>query len=78
MENEVADLGVETAPACRRRGYAKTAVSAVVAHITERGGEARYGCSPDNHASIATARSAGFAPYGTALTLSAPRPDAVD
>ena len=33
------------------------------------------GCSPENHASIATARSVGFVPYGTSLVLSAPRPD---
>ncbi|MBN1399641.1 MAG: hypothetical protein JXA74_02320, partial [Anaerolineae bacterium] len=37
LEDRVADLGVETAPAYRRRGYAQTAVSAVVAEITSRG-----------------------------------------
>jgi len=76
MEHEVADLGVGTAPAHRQRGYAKTAVSAVVEHITRSGGEARYGCSPDNQASIATARSVGFVPYGTQFVLSAPPPRA--
>ena len=75
MGNRVADLAVETAPAYRRRGYAKTAVSAVVEHLTRTGGEARYGCRPDNHASVATARSVGFIPYGTSLILSAPAPD---
>ena len=74
MEDQVADIGVETAPAYRRRGYAKTAVSAVLAHITRTGGEARYGCRPDNLASIATARSVGFVPYGTNLVLAAPSP----
>ena len=71
MEDQVADLGVETAPAFRGCGYAQTAVSAVVEHMTRHGGEALYGCSPDNRASIATARSAGFVPYGAALVLSA-------
>jgi len=75
LEGRVADLGVETAFAYRRRGFAKTAVSAVVGHVTRDGGEARYGCNPDNHASIATARSVGFAPYGFGLILSAPAPD---
>lgn len=75
MEDQVADLGVETAPAYRRCGYAKTVVSAVVEHLTRTGGEARYGCRPENHASRATARSVGFVPYGTSLVLSAPRPD---
>lgn len=72
MEDRVADLGVETAPAYRRRGYAKTAVSAVVEEMTRRGGEALYCCREDNHASIATAKSVGFVPLGASLTLAAP------
>jgi len=73
MEGEVADLGVPgTAPPWRRRGYAKTAVSAVVGHIARTGGEARYGTSPGNHASIATARACGFVPHSTQLILAAP------
>jgi GNAT superfamily N-acetyltransferase len=75
MEDRVADLGVDTAEAYRRRGFAKTAVSAVVEHIARGGGEAFYTCRPDNHASIATARSVGFVPYGTSLVLSAPAAD---
>ncbi len=75
MEEEIADIGVETAPPYRKRGYAKTVVSAVVEHITRKGGEAFYGCDPDNHASVATARSVGFVPYGRGLVLSAPAND---
>lgn len=75
MEDRVADLGIGTAEAYRRRGYAQTAVSAVVEEITDKSGEARYGCSPDNAASIATARSVGFVPYAVSLTLSAPSPE---
>lgn len=76
MEDRVADLGVPgTVPACRRRGYAKTCVSAVVEHITRAGGEARYGCDPANVASIATARSVGFIPYGLSLVMAAPAQD---
>ena len=75
MADRVADLGVMTAAGSRRRGYAKTAVSAVVEHITRTGGEAVYGCRPDNHASIATARSVGFVPYAKSLILAAPPPD---
>ena len=75
MENVVADMGVTTAPAFRRRGYAKTAVSAVVEHITHNGGEARYGCRTKNSASIATALSVGFVPFGRSLVLSTPSPD---
>ncbi|MHB9133373.1 MAG: GNAT family N-acetyltransferase [Armatimonadota bacterium] len=72
MEDLVADIGIVTAPAYRRKGYAKTAVSALVDHITRQGGEARYSCAPDNHASIATAQSIGFVPYATSLLLMAP------
>ena len=75
MEDRVADLGVTTAPAYQRHGYAKIVVSAVVEHVTRVGGEARYGCRPDNAASVGTARSVGFVPYGTSLVLSAPAPD---
>ncbi|MHB0935982.1 MAG: GNAT family N-acetyltransferase [Armatimonadota bacterium] len=69
---QIADLGVETAPDYRRRGFAKTAVSAVVEHVTRNGGEAYYCCRPDNHASVATATSVGFMPFGTSLILRAP------
>ena len=40
MEDRVAHLGVGTSRAYRRRGYAKTAVSAVVEHVAREGGEA--------------------------------------
>lgn len=72
MEDQVAHLGVETAATYRRRGYAKTAVSAVVEHVTRSRGEAYYACRPDNLASITTARGVGFVPYGTSLVLAAP------
>lgn len=76
LEDVVADVGVETAPGYRRRGYAQTVVSALVRHFTEGGGESRYSCSPNNEASIATAQSVGFVPYGKSLILSSPRLDA--
>lgn len=72
MEDQVADLGVETAPGYRRRGYAQTVVAAVVAEMARNGGESYYGCRPDNHASAATARSVGFVPYGRNLVVSSP------
>jgi ribosomal protein S18 acetylase RimI-like enzyme len=75
MEDRVTDLGVETAPGYRRRGYAKTAVSAVVQEITSRGGEALYMCSPENLASRATALGVGFVPCGRSLVLATKAPD---
>jgi ribosomal protein S18 acetylase RimI-like enzyme len=72
MEDEVADVAVETAAGFRGHGYAKTAVSALVNHYTQHGGQAWYVCDPQNAASIATARSVGFVPYATSLLLTAP------
>lgn len=69
MEDKVADLAVETGVEYRNRGYGKAVVSAVVRHICEKGGEARYACSPKNFASIATALSVGFVPYCKSFIL---------
>lgn len=75
MEDQVADLGVETAAAYRQRGYAKTVVSAVTAHMTSTGGEAVYTCNPSNQASIATANSVGYEFYGRMMVVSAAAPE---
>lgn len=72
MQDRVADIGIETAPAYRRRGLAKAAVSAVVRHIGSRGGEAIYSTAPGNLASIATAQSVGFITYASSMSLCAP------
>jgi len=64
MADQVADIGVETAPGYRGRGYARACVSAVIGAYAERGGEALYGCSPANAASVATIRSCGGQLYG--------------
>jgi ribosomal protein S18 acetylase RimI-like enzyme len=74
MEDTVADLGVVTAPAYRRRGFAQTVVSAVAAHVIDAGGEAIFACAPQNAASAATAHSVGFQPIGSSLMLGAPLP----
>jgi hypothetical protein len=76
MADRAVDLGIETGADYRRRGYAKTSVSAVVHHMTRVGGEAWYGTTPDNSASIATARSVGFVPYLDGFSLTASNPDA--
>ena len=71
MEDQVADLGVETAASYRKQGYAKTAVSAVTSHMTSLGGEAIYMCNKDNQASIATASSVGYELYARKIVISA-------
>ncbi len=72
LEDRVADLGVETAAPYRQRGYAKTVVSVVTAHMTAMGGEAVYTCSLNNQASIATATRVGYVPYARMIVVSAP------
>lgn len=70
MEDRVADLSVPgTAKAHRRKGYGKIVVAAVVDHVARHGGEGYYVCRPDNDASVATARSVGFIPFGASLVL---------
>jgi RimJ/RimL family protein N-acetyltransferase len=74
MHTLVADIGVETAAAYRRRGYAKAAVGAVTAHTTAQGGVGFYICDTRNDASIATALSVGYRKYSRALALMASEP----
>ncbi len=54
-------IAVETAPAYRRRGYARAAASAVVAALLCEGREAVWRCSAANAASCALAASLGMA-----------------
>lgn len=75
MEDQVVDIGVETAMPYRRRGFAKAVVGVVTAHMVRRGGEALYACSPRNFGSVATARSVGFEWYSRRIVISAPAQD---
>ena len=63
----VADIGVETSKRFRKKGYARACVYAVARHAIENGGESIYKCAPTNTASIRTALSAGYKPYGKSL-----------
>lgn len=75
MEDQVADLAVETAEPYRNHGYATTVVSAVTHYITSSGGEAVYQCSVSNQASIATASTVGYVLYGRTIVVATPAPD---
>lgn len=59
-----ADLGVITLPAFRGRSLARRTVRAIGAAAIDRGYEPQYRCQVDNDASVALARSAGFALLG--------------
>lgn len=71
MEDQVADIGVDTALLYRKRGHAKAAVVAVTNEMTSTGGEAIYSCGKDNLASIATASSVGFELYAKRIVIAA-------
>lgn len=75
MEDQIVDVGIETSPNYRQRGYASAALSALTSHIIDLGGEGYYCCAPENAASINTARSVGYMPYGSSLMLVAPSPE---
>ena len=66
----VADIGVETSKQQRKKGYARACVRAVAQQAIDGGGESLYKCSPENTASIHTAQSAGYQPYGKSLIFS--------
>ncbi len=55
------EIAVETAPAYRRRGYARAAVAALLADRTTAGREVCYRCAETNTASMALAASLGLA-----------------
>lgn len=63
-ESPLADLGVLTLPDARRRGHARAVIAAIAGHAVAAGYEPQYRCQTDNGASIALARSAGFASLG--------------
>ncbi|HEY8475100.1 MAG TPA: GNAT family N-acetyltransferase [Natronosporangium sp.] len=61
----LADLGVLTLPGFRGRGHARRVVRAISRHAYRRGCEPQYRCQLDNQASVALAKSAGLALFGT-------------
>jgi RimJ/RimL family protein N-acetyltransferase len=61
----IADLGVLTLPAYRRRGHARAVVRALCKHAAQQGYEPQYRCQLDNHASLTVAKAAGLTHFGT-------------
>ena len=60
----VADLGVLTLPDLRGRGYARAVVLTISDFSRREGYEPQYRCQLDNLASVALAKSCGFALFG--------------
>ena len=70
----IADLGVLTLPAYRRRGHARAVVRALCKHAAQQGYEPQYRCQLDNYASVAVAKAAGLTHFGTWELVSAESP----
>lgn len=63
-DSPVADIGVITSPPHRGAGHAAAVVRVLSGHILDRGLLPLYRCQLENHASAATARSAGLTRFG--------------
>lgn len=62
--SDFVEIGVETAPAYRGKGYAVAAVRALCDFLVKKGHRVLYKCYHRNIASTATARKAGFSEVG--------------
>jgi len=63
-DGPIADLGVLTLPDARGKGCARAVVEAINRYTRQQGREPQYRCQLDNVASVALARSCGFALLG--------------
>ncbi|MGO1069458.1 GNAT family N-acetyltransferase [Lysobacter sp. CA199] len=70
----IADLGVLTLPPFRGRGHARKLVRAMCRHACELQYEPQYRCQLDNPSSVALAKAAGLALFGTWQTVSPDSP----
>lgn len=63
------EIGVETIPEARRRGYAVSCLSGLTAEVLSRGLTPEYRCTFSNVASAKTARAAGYVQVGEGCSL---------
>jgi RimJ/RimL family protein N-acetyltransferase len=70
----IADLGILTLPAHRRRCHARAVVRALCKHAAQEGYEPQYRCQLDNQASLAVAKAAGLTRFGTWQVVSSESP----
>lgn len=66
---DVIELGVETAPAARGKGYAASSLSLATRELLRRGLVPEYRCTRSNRASAAVARHVGYEKVGLAYYL---------
>ena len=68
--DHVCELGIDTLPAARRRGYALAATLLWADAVATEGREPFYSALAENTASLALAHAAGFRPFAYGVSLS--------
>jgi predicted GNAT family acetyltransferase len=63
MGELIVEVGVDTHPDFRRRGFGKAVVSAMTEALLKQGRIPVYRCSEDNIASLRLAQSVGYETY---------------
>ena len=66
---EACELGIDTLPGARRKGYALAATLLWAAEVTQEGRVAFYSASADNTASLGLASAAGYRAFARAATI---------
>jgi len=69
MEERIQHTGINTLPAYRGRGYAKTACIAAAKNILEQGKVPEWSCGHENVASLRLAEKVGFVKLGEVLKV---------
>ena len=60
ISNEYVDIGIETSPDYRGKGFAKIVADRMVARIIQEGKQPVWECNSTNTGSIRTAEAVGF------------------
>lgn len=71
---QACELGINTLPAARRRGFARRCVLAWAAAVAAEGLEPLYSASWDNAPSLALAQACGYRPFARAAQVGPPQP----
>jgi hypothetical protein len=71
MQDEIEEVGVETFPDCRKRGYGKAVISAMTQAILGIGRIPVCRCGVNNEASLRLARGVGYMKYADIIQIRA-------
>ena len=69
LNDKFAMIGINTLPEYRKKGYAKTLVSAIIASILKQDKFPLWSCAEGNIGSVKTALSVGFEKFGDMISI---------